>query len=361
MTKGAFSFYASRVAIVILWLGLIASFLYSPYISQFFSSSKSINIYTWADMLDADSILEFESQTGIKVNLSYYDNNEELLTKLKISKGRGYDLLVAVDYGIGNLIKLDLLKPVDKSKLNFWHELEPKILNKRYDPGNIYTVPFYWDIYGIGINIENFGGKMPPNSWSVALDPKVAQPNIGMVDDGLESVLIASQYLYGNIDKLNKEQLTEIKQILINQKKFVEAYTDLRGDYLLISGSSPAVVSQRAYIYRAMTEDERIKFIIPDEGSFIIVDNMVLPKASAKSNLAYQFINFMYQKRIVEKFVDEFAFLPMRKDVLGEMDLDYLGGKDKLLNPERFAKYAFFRHIASRAQIGKLWIEVKAS
>ncbi len=353
--------YTVRALIILFWSGLILGFLYLPHAVRQISKQQSIDVFTWVNMLDEQSVLEFEAQTGIKVNLSYYDNNEELLMKLRISKGCGYDMLIATDYGIKDLIKFDLVQPIDRSKLNFWSDLEPMILDKSYDLGNKYTIPYFWDIYGIGLNLESFGGVLPAASWKLAFEPPISNPKIAMVDDCLEASLIAAQYLFGDSVNLTSEQLLRVKHLLIKQKPLCEAYTDLRGDYFLVSGTSSVVVSQRAYIYKAMQEDSRVRFVIPQEGSFVIIDNFLLTKSCVKSDLVYQFINFIYQKKIVERSIDSLQNLSMRKDVLQEMNLDYLGGYEKLMDPELFHKMAFFETTATKAQLSSLWMEVKAS
>lgn len=360
-TNLVFRTYFTKGLLVLFWISIILSFLYLPHLIRRMAGRRSIDVFTWVNMLDEQSVLEFEEQTGIKVNLSYYDSNEELLTKLRVSKGRGYDMLIATDYGIQDLIKHDLVQPIDRSKLDFWQELEPQILDKSYDPGNKYTIPYFWDIYGLGINLESFGGILPEASWKLAFEPQILNPRIAMVDDCLESTLIAGQYLFGDARKLSSEQLDGIRTALIKQKPFLEAYTDLRGDYFLVSGTSAVVVSQRAYIYKAMQEDARVRFIFPKEGSFVIIDNFLLTKSSQKSDLVYQFINFIYQKEIVLRAVDSLQNLSMRRDVLQEMDLDYLGGYAQLMDPERFNRMAFFETSATKAQLSKLWMDVKAS
>lgn len=244
--------YLIRVMIIIVWLGLIALFLYSPYLKYFWTPSNSLNVYTWADMFDVSDAREFETQTGIKVNLVYYDNSEELVAKLTINGGRGYDVLILGDSYVQDFVKLDLLAPIDKTKLNFWQELAPDLLNAPYDPHNIYSLPYSWDVYGIGINLEKFNHRMPQKSWQLIFDPKLGVTNIGMMEEALRVVAIAAQYLYGNIDQLDHDQMTAVKNLLIAQKKMVTVYTELLGDYLLFSGTSPVVVSQAAYVGRIM-------------------------------------------------------------------------------------------------------------
>lgn len=357
----SFYFVLTRTVIVLFCVLLISGFLYSPYLIKLFDLKEHLTVYTWADMFDLSDIAAFEKQTNTKIKLVYYDNCEELVTKLEISKGRGYDLLLLADCNLCDLIKMDMLAPLDKTQINFWQDIKPALLNRPYDPDNNYSVPFSWDIYGIGVNIEKFKNQLPDNSWSLVFDKNTAMPKIGMMEDGLSSVAIAAQYLYGDLQTIESSQLLSIKNLLTAQKAIVEVYTAIRGDYLLSSGASPAVVSQAACVYRAMLNDDKIKFLIPKEGGFISTENFVILKSSTKQLLAYQFINFMSQKTLVKKYVERTMFLPARQDVLQEMNLDYLGGHVNILDDANFKKIAYFKYIVPRQEITKLWIEVKAS
>lgn len=354
------SFYLTRVLIVFLWLALIGLFLYSPYLNYWSDSKNSLNVYTWADMIDLQQARDFEKTTGIKVNLVYYDNSEELIAKLEISKGRGYDVVVLGDSNIPEFIKLDLLAPLDYQQLNFSEYLEPKLLNQNYDPNNIYSLPYSWDIYGMGINISKLDSQIPA-SWSIIFDGKLGINNIGMMEEALRAISLAAQYLYGKVTHLDTQQKQAIKDLLIKQKKMVTVYTELLGDYLLFSGASPAVASQAAYVARTMKINPDIRFVIPQEGGFIATENFAVLKASNKKAQAYEFINFMYQKDRVNNFVNKTGFLPARTDVLQQVDLAHFGSIETLLSKEVFNKIDYFRYIAVREEISQMWIEVKAS
>ena len=56
-------------------------------------SGKVLNLYIWSDYLAADTLPNFEKQTGIKVNVAYFDTNETLETKL-LAGGSGFDVVV---------------------------------------------------------------------------------------------------------------------------------------------------------------------------------------------------------------------------------------------------------------------------
>src|ERR1700684_1987238 len=56
-------------------------------------SDKVLNLYIWSDYLAPNTLSDFESQTGIKVHVAYFDTNETLETKL-LAGSSGYDVVV---------------------------------------------------------------------------------------------------------------------------------------------------------------------------------------------------------------------------------------------------------------------------
>jgi spermidine/putrescine transport system substrate-binding protein len=86
---------------------------------------QELNLYTWAEYVPADVIADFEDATGIKVNYTNFETNEEMLAKLENSKGGDYDLVIASDYIINVAVQEGLVAELDKSKIPggfcFWH------------------------------------------------------------------------------------------------------------------------------------------------------------------------------------------------------------------------------------------------
>lgn len=348
------------ILIILFWISLISAFLFVPLLKRIFFKPTSINIYTWVEMFEEDTIAEFEQQTGIKVKLSYYEQSQELFAKLQLTNGKGYDLIMASDYMVDLLNKHNLIKKIDKRAFAWWDSIDPHLLELPYDPENNYTIPLFWDIYGIGYNKKFFKHGLPIQSWALVFNPALyGIDHISMIDEANEALLIATQYLYGKVSVLTQEQLTAIQQILLNQKKYVEAYTDLRAGYLLLSGTSPISVGQSAFVCKAYEEDpEAIGFIIPEEGSFITLDTIALPAQTKKDDLVYKFINFIYQKEVMKHVVKRFAYFPARKDVLSELDLSCLGGLTNVF--KRFDKVQLFTPLVPLHQISHIWMRVKS-
>lgn len=356
-----FPFYHRSIPFmfIIFWAMLFFGCLYIPKLLYIWSAdSKTLNIATWTDMLDEAMLKKFEQETGIRVNISYFDNNDELLVKMRATQGQGYDLIIPSDHTVQLLIQDNLLKPLDHSKITIWDRIEPWLLNAYFDPQNQFSIPYYWGIYGIGINKSFFGGQVPKASWDLIFKPLDKHAKISMLDNPRESILLATFYLYGAVEKMNSCMIEEVKKLLIRQKQWVEAYTEFRADYLLLSTTCPVVVSTTPTIFRLMGIQSNIEFLVPEEGTFMTTDNWVIPRASSKEDYVYSFINFLYQPEIIRHHFNVFTFIPATID-FRELLTQY---------PSILAAYAiehhklfYFKNILSKTMLNDVWIALKSS
>src|SRR5947208_436229 len=115
------------------------------------SSGKVVNLAIWSNYVSPELLKAFEAKTGIKVQVSNYSSNEELLAKLQAGAS-GYDVAVRSDYMVGVMGHLNLLKELDKQQLTNLKSVDPKFLHKPYDPDSKYSVPYDWGTTGIAVN-----------------------------------------------------------------------------------------------------------------------------------------------------------------------------------------------------------------
>ncbi len=302
--------WAVRACIVVFWLLIIAAFLYIGNVTMLFQSRKSINILVWGQVLDKEYLVDFEKQTGIHVNVNYFENNEELFVKLRTTRQHDYDLIMPSDWAAQLLIKEGILKPLDPTRITFWHDIYPALKNRYFDPGNQYTLPYYWTLYGIAVNTDYYGGQLPPATWGLIFDENLMPPHICVFEDIRPLSLIAALYLFGRIDVLQQYEIEQIKKLLIRQKKQVEIYTDNRSEYVLVSGATPIVAGLTGDFLKIMRRFDNFSFLVPQEGAFAIIDSFAIPSASNKDNLIYPFLNYLFKKDIVKLYVDKFEFFP---------------------------------------------------
>lgn len=349
-----------RSSIIFFWVALIAAVLYFPKWKWANPEERSINIFAWGDILEPSVIAQFEQETGIKIHLNYYSSNEEMLTKLKATRGEGYDLIIPSDYAVRVLVEENLLKAIDHTKLPFWKEINPSLINHPFDPNNQYSIPFEWEVFGLGIDKTYFQDRTLNRSWKLIFDQKIIDYKITMINDPIEAVFLASFYLYGALNTLTPAQTFAVKELLIQQRKWVEAYADFRADYFLATKSCPVVLASSSYIWRTKRLFDFVGFVVPEEGTLITIESFCIPAASRKEKLTYELINYLFRPASVAKHFQTYGLFPATLQSSSDIQLD---AETKALldsNQESFQHYHFLNVLIPQQEIRDIWVEVKS-
>jgi spermidine/putrescine-binding protein len=109
-----------------------------------------------------------------------------------------------------------------------------------------------------------------------------------------------------------------------------------------------------------MLTDDDLGFTIPDEGSLLILSNVVICASSQKDDLIYQFLNYIYNHDIMMFNCKKFCLLPTTKDILEELPQQYIGVEDFLPGQKNFEKLNIFPNILTQKQINDIWIAFKS-
>src|SRR5262249_33051033 len=135
----------------------------SPAASGEAAKEKKLNLYIWSAYMPQEVLDDFTKQTGIAVHFDLYDSNESGLEKPQAGVA-DYDLVVPWDYMVRILIPLTLTQPLQRERLHGWENLDPRFVNKGFDPGNRYSFPYVWGTTGYGYSKERVRGT--PDSWA---------------------------------------------------------------------------------------------------------------------------------------------------------------------------------------------------
>lgn len=348
-----------RSGIVLAWIVLIFCILYWPKWKVIKYEENTINVFVWGDILEPTVISDFEKETGIKVNLSYYSSNEELIVKMKATKGEGYDLIIPSDYAVNVLRKEDLLKKIDKEKFEYWKSINPSLLGHFFDPDNNFSIPFEWELFCFGIDKDYFQLHPTRPSWGMIFDPNIVHYKITMNNDPIEAVDFAAFYLYGSVDHLNPSQADEVRQLLVRQRPWVAAYASFRGDYFLATKNVSLVLASSSYILRTKKLFSFVDLVIPEEGSFITIENICIPRPSQKEDLVYRFINYLYTPKSVVTHFNTYSIFPATLHSLDLLGIDEQIKKILRSTPEEFKKYHFIENLLPQEETRDMWVYVK--
>jgi spermidine/putrescine-binding protein len=172
-----------------------------------------------------------------------------------------------------------------------------------------------------------------------------------------EMISIAALYLFGRYEYLTVAEIEQIKSLLLAQKKQVEIYTDSRPEYVLASGAVPVVPSWFGDFLKVMRQFDYLEFIIPQEGAFVVIDSFAMPATSQKDDLVYLFINYLFRKDVVKKYVDKFDFFPA---VQVEVEYDEQFAALTVPTKELFKHINFFKNVVSKETINDVLIALKS-
>jgi len=339
-----------RTFIALIWTAAIFLGLYLPHLK----TTDTLDIFTWGDFFVDEVIEDFEKQNNVKVKLHYFSSNEECLVKLKASK---YDLITPSDYAVKIMIKQDLLQPLDHSKLQI-PKLSPFVEGHPFDPDQTYSVPYQWEIYGVGYDKEYFSGQDLPQDFSPIFHPKGSY-KIAMTPDPVEAINYAAHYLHGDKEHLTPAEITSIKQLLRNQRPHIEAYENYRDKYLLSTKNCQIALIGSSFVIEILDGAPHLDFYIPKDASFITIENFVIPKTSKKADLAHKFMNHCLTPENSAKNLQAYSLYPTVEAAIPLLDKDplYFRIYDETAKRKEFQ---FFRYVIPEDQIRDIWTATKS-
>ena len=270
--------------------------------AQIAAAAPQLHLFNWNDYISEETVAAFEKSCSCQLVQNYYSSTEEMMAKLQAGAS-GYDVVIPTQNAVQALIKQGQLTPLDKKALPNFKNEDSGFLNRSYDPGNGYSVPYAFTTTLIGYNEKRLAAAgVAVDDWSVIFNPKVLEKIRGKVtvmDDAEELFGAALKYLGYSANDRDEKHLREAQKLIMAAKPYWAAFNSSSyikeltvGNIWVAHGYSSDMVQARADA-KAAGRDFSINFVLPKQGAVLALDNMVIPKASKNKKLAHQFINFM--------------------------------------------------------------------
>jgi putrescine transport system substrate-binding protein len=277
------------------------------------NSGKVLNLYIWSDYLAANTLSDFEKQTGIKVHVAYFDANETLETKL-LAGSSGYDIVVPTASYFERQIRAGVYLPLDKSKLPNLKNMDAQLMSKvaLHDPGNAHGIIYTWGTNGIGYNekmVKELMPDAPLDTWRLVFDPavaaKMAKCGISVLDSPAEMMRAVYSFLGKDPNSQSPEDLLLAEAVLvkirpyirnINSSEYIEALAN--GDLCIAVGYNGDVMQARDRA-REANRGVDIKYFVPKEGSILWFDMLAIPKDAPDPDSAYAFMNYIMTPQVI--------------------------------------------------------------
>jgi spermidine/putrescine-binding protein len=285
------------------------------------AEAGELNIYVWSAYLPTEVLDAFSKKTGITVHFDLYDSNEALLEKLQ-SGVADYDFVVPSDYMVRILIAEGLVQPIDTSALPM-KNLDPRFLDQEFDPGNKYSVPYFWGTTGLGYDKAKLG---PVDSWAALFDP-AHKGRILMLDDMREAFAVALKSMGRSLNERDPAVLRQAAEKLRRQKALVATYNSADFANILAAGDVDLAHGYNGQLAEAVqAHPDRLAYVVPKEGATLWMDNVCIPKEARHVEAAHRFLAYIMEPAVNAQIVDSAHYasanLPAKKLIRPEISND---------------------------------------
>jgi spermidine/putrescine-binding protein len=323
--------------------------------------SDTLKVYNVGEYIDTMIISDFEHEFGVKIVYEVFDSNEMMYTKLQ--SGDSYDILVPSDYMIQRLIGEGALQELDLSVIPNIENLADEVTNLPFDPEHKYSVPYFWGSVGIVYNKNVVDQADLEAGWEVLRNPKYAG-KIYMYDSERDAFMVAFKALGYSMNTQNEAEIQDAYNWLMEQRQTMEpVYVADEVIDGMINGNKDMAVVYSGDAATILMENEEMGFYMPEEGTNMWVDCMVIPANAQNPKLAHEFINYLLDYDIAYTNSEWVGYTSPHKDVLTDLSSmgGYFEGNEAYVPRQGYEMDEVFEdNQVLKERLTQLWIKVKA-
>lgn len=260
-----------------------------------FAEEKVINILSWEGYIDADTLYNFEQETGIKVIWSPMDSIDSMLLKVTQGGGADYDLILSSDYSLNILREQGMLQKLDLSKLTNYANLNPNFLNQTFDLTNEYVIPYVagcpliiYDPARVPFEITGY-----EDLWNEALTDSVAVLENARVLCG-----ITLKTMGKSMNETDPEVLAQMQEKLMPLYRNIRTFGDMESYTAVTTGEASVGFMFTPFVYMVQLEHPGFKVVYPKEGLGYGIDGFVIPEGAKNADNAHVLLDYLMRPEI---------------------------------------------------------------
>ncbi len=333
-------------------------------------SGGELHVYTWCDYIAPDVIESFERALKVKVVVDTFDSNEAMYAKLKAG-GTGYDIIMPSSYQIATMAKEKMIQELDHSKIpNVRKNFDLRFKGQILDPSFKYNVPYAVTYTGFAYDKNKMPKGAEVASWTILANAAL-KGRISLLDDIREVIGAGLMSLGYSVNSTSADEINKaVAQVLkwrTNVRKFDgESYkTEVPAGSIWLGHGYSTDITQ------VIVGDEEsgaparddIGFALPKEGYSIAFDEMVIAADAKRKDLAYAFINYIYEGDVAKVNMEYICGPNPVKPGIDALEDDYR--KLIILTPEQLKHGQVIKGFDDKPEImelyNKAWDRIKAT
>ncbi|MEX2601025.1 MAG: spermidine/putrescine ABC transporter substrate-binding protein [Balneolaceae bacterium] len=264
----------------------------------YISYSDTLHVVAFAGYFPEAIVREFESEYDVKINVELFESSLEL--RHRLDAGATYDLIVVNDYLVEPFAEAGYLIPISHNQIPNYSYIDDRFRSIDFDYGNQYSIPFLWGTVGVSYNTNYVVGL--PLSWEQLFEPErieYLRGNISILDDYRVTIGIMLQYLGYDPNTTNENEIAQATNQLLQLVPYIAF------DHLEVIEQD--ILSEDLYMSMMWSGDaamissknRNVRYTLPSEGTIFWVDNLAITRTSENQSLAYRFIDFLLNPRVI--------------------------------------------------------------
>ena len=322
---------------------------------------KTVTVMIYSEYIDPAMLEDFEKKTGYKLQLELYEAQEEMIGKLQAAGTSQYDVVIASDVVIQQMVHLGLIAPIDTAKVPNRLNIAPQFMGQAYDPTNTYTIPYLWGTTGILFR----GEEVNPDSvsYSMLFDASKTKGNFSLLEESRSMLSMALQALGFDANSVKQEEINKAVELILQAKKdknFLGFDGSVGGKDKVLSKMDWAAIVFNGEAQAAIDEDSTLQFVIPMEGSFMWVDAMTLSSKAPNVEGAYAFMNYILDAKIGAQLAKYINYATPNKASLEVIDEEFKNNRVINPNEQEIKRMVFLADPGDAAKLfDEAWTIVK--
>ena len=288
----------------------VAANAQSPFAPPPKPAPQIVRLLAPSGALDGKTLRAFESESGIEIAYDAYGDPARIPTMMKDA---AYDVVILPGPALAQAIAAGRLGPIEKAQIPNAGRIAAPVAAKlaAYDPSGGFGLAWGWSTTGILFNAsetEPLIGRLPPSSWSFALNPiasgKLAPCGVALPDARDEMFIAAWRLLGIDPARVHEHEVKIAADLIIRARAAVrlpispDPLSAIAGGAVCLTFGGAAqkdIASRRS---REGGAGFNIQFASPREGGPIAIDALARPRDAPHPHEALVLIDYLLRPAV---------------------------------------------------------------
>jgi spermidine/putrescine transport system substrate-binding protein len=246
--------------------------------------------FNWAQYINQALLKGFAKEYKVQVHEANFTNMQGMLAKLRA--GVRYDVTFPEAQFAVQLVKANVLMPIDHAKLSNFGQVAAPFRNPWYDPNAQHSVPYAIWTTGIAWRTDKVSGMT--GSWNDLWNHPAAAGRTFLLDDYQEVIGMSLLRDRNNLNSSNPTEVTNAANQVLKIKQRLRGFTSVNTE--MANGTSWLTHMWSGTVYQAllvMKHPETLHYQLNKEGIVVGSDTIVIPKNAPHPNTALLFLDYM--------------------------------------------------------------------